>query len=372
MRMNTANVLSTIRKYDYTFLGISFAIFIMGVVNLYSATHASTSVRMSNLYVNQMIWYSISVAVSIIVSFISPKNLYRFSFFFYGFNLFLLILVLILGHKGMGATRWLALGPFRLQPSELTKVCVILALARFFSRSNPDSSLGFKELIKPFIIAFIPAFLIIIEPDLGTGLLVILIFFFIAFYRKLKWKTLGILFILGIVGSVGMYNFGLKEYQKKRVQTFFNPGEDARGSGYNAIQSKIAIGSGQFWGKGFKNSSQASLNYLPENHTDFVFSIFNEEHGFVGSLFLLALYLVLFLRFIWLAHNVNRIFEAVVVVGLLSVFFWHTFINMGMVMGLLPIVGLPLPLMSYGGSSLLTFGIITGIATSISNSRNLF
>ena len=169
-----------------------------------------------------------------------------------------------------------------------------------------------------------------------------------------------------------MYEYGLKEYQKKRIETFFNPTEDARGSGYNAIQSKIAIGSGKLFGKGFKNSSQASLNYLPENHTDFVFSIFSEEQGFVGSLFLVGLYLALFFRFLWLAQNVTRIFEGIVILGLFSVFFWHTFINLGMVMGLLPIVGLPLPFMSYGGSSLLTFSIICGMATSISNYRNFF
>ena len=372
MKLNTASVLSTLKKYDYTFLGISLAIFIMGVVNLYSATHASTSTRMANLYMSQLGWYMVSLFAGIVVSFINPKNIYRFSYALYAFNILLLVLVLFLGHKGMGATRWLAIGPFRLQPSELTKICVILALARFLSKDSPDQPMGLRQLIKPALLAFIPAVLIIVEPDLGTGLLVILIFFFIAFYRKLKWRTLGLLFLLGLIGSLGMYKYGLKDYQRKRVQTFFNPGEDARGSGYNAIQSKIAIGSGQFWGKGFKNSSQASLNYLPENHTDFVFSIFNEEHGFIGSLFLLSLYLVLFLRFLWLAYNVNRIFEAIVVVGLLSVFFWHTVINMGMVMGLLPIVGLPLPLMSYGGSSLLTFGLICGIATSISNSRNLF
>ena len=220
MRLNAANFLSVIKKYDYTFLGISFAIFIMGVVNLYSATHASSSIRMSNLYINQMIWYLISVGVAIFVSFISPKNLYRFSLFFYGLNILLLVLVLVLGHKGMGATRWLAIGSLRLQPSELTKVCVILALARYFSKNNNDSSIGFKELIKPFIIAFIPALLIIVEPDLGTGLLVVLIFFFIAFYRKLRWKTILLLFILGVISSVGMYNFGLKEYQKKESANF--------------------------------------------------------------------------------------------------------------------------------------------------------
>jgi rod shape determining protein RodA len=154
--------------------------------------------------------------------------------------------------------------------------------------------------------------------------------------------------------------------------TFIDPTADARGSGYNAIQSRIAIGSGRFFGKGFKNSSQASLNYLPENHTDFAFSIFNEEHGFFGSLLLISLYVVLLFRFIWLATSVNKFYDAIVSVGILSIFFWHIIVNMSMVMGLMPVVGLPLPLVSYGGSSLLTFAISIGIVTSISNSRNIF
>jgi rod shape determining protein RodA len=169
-----------------------------------------------------------------------------------------------------------------------------------------------------------------------------------------------------------MYNFGLREYQKKRIITFLDPEFDAKGSGYNAIQSKIAIGSGQFLGKGFRKSSQGALNYLPENHTDFIFAIFNEEHGFIGSVFLIALYLYLFYKLIMLAMNVNKMFDSIVVIGILGIFFAHTIINMSMVAGLLPIVGVPLPLMSYGGSNLLTFGICLGIITSISNSRSLF
>jgi rod shape determining protein RodA len=169
-----------------------------------------------------------------------------------------------------------------------------------------------------------------------------------------------------------MYNYGLKEYQRKRILTFIDPTADAKGSGYNAIQSQIAIGSGRLFGKGFKNSSQASLNYLPENHTDFVFSIYNEEHGFFGSIVLLALYIILLMRFIWLSVSVLRFYDSILAIGLMSIFFWHTFINMSMVMGLMPIVGLPLPLMSYGGSSMLTFGVCIGMATSLSNSRNLF
>ena len=169
-----------------------------------------------------------------------------------------------------------------------------------------------------------------------------------------------------------MYKYGLRDYQRKRIITFLDPTSDPKGAGYNAIQSKIAIGSGQIIGKGFKKSSQASLNYLPENHTDFVFSIYNEEHGFFGSLLLLALYLLLFFRFISLSTSVTKLYESILAIGLMSIFFWHTFINMSMVMGLMPIVGLPLPLMSYGGSSLLTFGICCGLATSISNYRTLF
>ncbi|MBT4792250.1 MAG: FtsW/RodA/SpoVE family cell cycle protein, partial [Halobacteriovoraceae bacterium] len=224
----------------------------------------------------------------------------------------------------------------------------------------------------PFIVTIIPTGLIIMQPDLGTGLLLILIFLVISFYKRLRWKSIGVLAIIAIVSGILMYNFGLKDYQKRRILTFIDPQADTKGSGYNAIQSQIAIGSGRFLGKGFKNSSQASLNYLPENHTDFVFSIFNEEHGFFGSMVLISLYIILLMRFIWLSGSVLRFYDSVLAIGVMSIFFWHTFINMCMVMGLMPIVGLPLPLMSYGGSSLMTFGICIGLATSLSNSRNLF
>ena len=370
--MNTSAILEALKKYDFSFFGICAAIFLMGVVNLYSATHASVSSQMANLYKVQIGRYLVSLLIGVVISFIQPKNFLRFSWLIYGVNIFLLILVLILGHKGMGAQRWLIIGPIRIQPSEFMKLSSILVLARWYSKRDPDKELGFKQLIIPFLIAFIPTLLIVVEPDLGTGLLILLIFFVISFYRKLKWKTIAILAIIGVISGGIMYQFGLKEYQKRRIVTFLNPAADAKGSGYNAIQSKIAIGSGKVIGKGFKKSSQASLSYLPENHTDFVFSIFNEEHGFVGSLFLITLFIVLFYRFIWLAQSVPKIYESIVIIGIMSIFFWHTFINMGMVTGIMPIVGLPLPMMSYGGSSLLTFGMCCGIATSISNSRNLF
>lgn len=370
MFFNTSELIESLKKYDFSFFAISIVIFIIGILNLYSATHASDS--MGGLYKMQLLWFLIALVVGGAVSFVSSKNLYRFSYLFFLFMTMLLFVVLLMGHQGMGATRWIALGPFRFQPSEMMKVALVLGLARWFARRAPDLPLGIKDLIIPLFFTGIPVILIALGPDLGTSSLVILVFFIIAFYRNLRWKSLMILAVLGVLSAGAIYQFGLKEYQRNRISSFLDPSADARGTGYNAIQSKIAVGSGKIFGKGFKNSSQASLNYLPENHTDFVFSIFNEEHGFVGSLLLIFLYLLLLFRYIWLASTVNRLFESIVVVGLMSILFLHISINMAMVTGLMPIVGLPLPFMSYGGSSLLTFFICNGIATSLSNSRNLF
>jgi rod shape determining protein RodA len=348
------------------------AIFMVGVLNLYSATHSQSHDGLENLWKSQIAWYLFATIVAIAISFLNPKTFERFAYVGYIGTLFLVFLVLLMGKVGMGAQRWLVLGPIRMQPSEFMKMGLVLAMARFFTKVNPERPLGFKELIIPGIIVMIPAVMVIVQPDLGTGMLLIFIFCMMIFYKRLRWKTIVSLGLVGIVSGVVMYNYGLKEYQRKRIHTFIDPYEDAKGSGYNAIQSEIAIGSGRLFGKGFKNSSQASLNYLPENHTDFVFAIFNEEHGFFGSVFLIILYLVFFMRLVWLASSVQRFFDSVLIVGIMSIFFWHTFINMAMVSGLLPIVGIPLPLMSYGGSSMLTFGVGVGMATSISNSRNFF
>ena len=370
--MSFSGVFNVFKKYDFTFFGIAIVIFIIGIVNLYSATHASASSRLINIYKVQIVFFVISFFTGMAISFVRPKNFFQYSWTVYIINILLLILVLLLGEKGMGAQRWIVIGSIRFQPSEIMKISLVLILARWYSKNNADGVLSFANLIIPFVLTLIPACLIMEEPDLGTGILIFLIFFTISFYRKMTWKSLGVLALVGSLSGLLMFQFVLKPYQKKRVLTFLNPELDQKGAGYNAIQSKIAIGSGRFLGKGFQKSSQASLNYLPENHTDFVFSIFNEEHGFFGAIFLISLYLILLYRFIWLAISVNQVFDSVVAIGLMSIFFWHTFVNMGMVTGILPIVGLPLPLVSYGGSSLMTFGICCGIATSISNSRNMF
>ncbi len=365
-------LLEFFKRYDFSFIGSMSAIFLVGLLNLYSATHSQAHEGLDSLYKSQLVWFFISVVVAISISFLNPKTFERFSYLGYIVTLFLVFLVLLMGKVGMGAQRWLVLGPIRMQPSEFMKMGLVLALARFFTKVNPEREMGFKDLIFPGIIVMVPAIMVIVQPDLGTGMLLLFIFSMMIFYKRLRWNTIATLGVIAIVSGVLMYNFGLKEYQRKRIHTFIDPYQDAKGSGYNAIQSEIAIGSGRLFGKGFKNSSQASLNYLPENHTDFVFAIFNEEHGFFGSVFLIVLYLVFFMRLIWLATSVQRFFDSVLVIGIMSIFFWHAFINMAMVSGLLPIVGIPLPLMSYGGSSMLTFGVGVGIATSISNTRNFF
>ncbi len=360
------------KRYDFSFIGSMSAIFLVGILNLYSATHSQAHEGLDSLYKSQLAWFGIAVAVAVCISFLNPKTFERFSYVGYVITLFLVFLVMLMGKVGMGAQRWLVLGPIRMQPSEFMKMGLVLAMARFFTKVNPERELGFKELILPGIIVMVPAVMVILQPDLGTGMLLLFIFSMMIFYKRLKWKTIATLGVISLVSGVLMYNFGLREYQRNRIHTFIDPYQDAKGAGYNAIQSEIAIGSGRLFGKGFKNSSQASLNYLPENHTDFVFAIFNEEHGFFGSVFLIILYLVFFMRMVWLATSVQRFYDSVLVVGIMSIFFWHAFINMAMVSGLLPIVGIPLPLMSYGGSSMLTFGVGVGMATSISNSRNFF
>lgn len=366
------NFREELKRYDYSFFGICTAIFVIGILNLYSATHSHGVGPEQGIYKTQIMWFCIAWIIGIGISFIQPKNFYRLAYPSYLLCIMLLIMVLFVGHSALGGQRWIGIGGIKFQPSEIVKMSVVLVLARWYSKASPEQETGFKELIIPFLITFFPALMVIIQPDLGTGTLTLLIFFTITFYRKLKWKTIIVIGMIGIVSGTVMYNFGLREYQKKRIITFLDPEFDAKGSGYNAIQSKIAIGSGQFFGKGFRQSSQGALNYLPENHTDFIFAIFNEEHGFVGSVFLIALYLALFYRLLWLASNVNKMFDSIVVVGVLGIFFWHTIVNMSMVSGLMPIVGIPLPLMSYGGSSLLTFGVCCGVVTSISNARNLF
>ena len=253
------------------------------------------------------------------------------------------------------------------------KIALVLILARYLSKNlGQADGYGLKNLLIPGLLTLIPFALTVEQPDLGTALLLAAIAATMLLFVKVKTKIVVTCLMLAAIAVPIAWEFGLKDYQKNRVLNFLSPGRDPRGTGYNSIQSKIAVGSGKVLGKGFRKGTQSQLEFLPERHTDFIFSVLSEEHGFIGSLTTVALFTVLFVMGIRISSQARERFGALLVVGLLSVIFWHFTVNIGMVIGLLPIVGLPLPLISYGGSSLLTTMAALGLISSVAYRKYLF
>ncbi|MEQ9115290.1 MAG: rod shape-determining protein RodA [Rickettsiales bacterium] len=314
----------------------------------------------------QGIFFVVFYIIMLMTIFVDLKYIYSFSYFFYFVSLVLLILVEVVGHKAMGATRWINLGFFKMQPSELMKISLVLALAKYFHTLG-EERLRFRSLLTPIFLILLPSLVIMKQPDLGTGIIIIMVGGVVLFLAgtqpwKFAFAALSVCLIAPILWTK------LHAYQKKRVEIFLNPELDPLGSGYNIIQSKIAIGSGGLFGKGFLEGTQAQLEFLPEHQTDFVFPMFAEEFGFIGSMFLLSVYFMLMIFGIKVANHSKTLFGRYSVYGLISIFIFHVLINMGMVMGLLPVVGIPLPFMSYGGTILgatfLIFGIIINVHVS--------
>jgi len=350
--------------FDWGLLFIVFLLGAMGMVILYSAVTAGSSVPNYTLCVKQMIWFAGGLCLMILFCTVNYKNLDRWSIWIYAVCIILLVCVLFFGKMGGGSRRWIALGPITVQPSELVKIGVIIVLARYYARHVNTKGLGFRELFQPMVLVLLPVLLIIKQPDLGTGLLIGVIAASMTLFVKIERKSFLALTGLGIAG-LPMIWFFLKEYQKKRIMTFLNPDLDPLGAGYHIIQSKIAIGSGMLYGKDFLKGTQNALSFLPEQHTDFIFSVLAEEWGFVGSCFVLFAYLFLIMLGINIAYNCRNPFGTILAVGITTMIFWQIFINVGMIMGLCPVVGVPLPLISYGGSSVVTsmsgIGILMGI-----------
>lgn len=346
-----------LQKIPFSIPFLITIICIYGFVILYSAAGG----QIEPWAYRQIIIFSIFMPLAFIISMVDNRFIYKFSYFLYFFVLLLLIAVAIIGKTAMGATRWIDLGIFHIQPSEPTKIAIVLMLARYFHSSKEQNISSIYNLILPIIGVLIPAFLIIKQPDLGTGIITIIIatiIFFAAGVKKLYFVIIGMgsLILLPIIWTL------LHNYQKNRVLIFLNPDREPLGAGYNIIQSKIAIGSGGFWGKGLLNGTQSHLSFLPEYTTDFIFSFLTEELGFIGGLVLVILYFLLILSSLAIAINTKSIFTKLMVIGLTSIFFSHVFINIGMVMGMMPVVGVPLPFISYGGtmmvSMLISFGLI--------------
>jgi rod shape determining protein RodA len=342
----------------------------VGMMNLLSATGVED--KSLGLWKNQAVSIGLGTVVTIILQFPHYSFLSRLAYLIYIGNMGLLIAVLAFGKSSLGAKRWINLGGFSLQPSELMKLSMVIFLAKYFENKNTTQGLKLTDLIVPSLFVVIPVSFIIVQPDLGTAMIILLVYGSMLLFLRIQPKVLLLLSVVAAISLPVVYNYGLKPYQRQRIITFIDPMSDPKGAGYNSIQSMIAVGSGQLWGKGFKKGTQAHLNFLPEHHTDFIFSVFSEEWGFIGCSVLLLLYGLFIMSGLSVAYQSNDKFASLLAFGIVSIFFWHVFVNMGMVMGMLPIVGVPLPFMSYGGSALLTAMSGVAILVNIANKKYMF
>lgn len=359
-----------VSHFDWVLLLTVLLLAGIGIVNLFSAT-ASWSSTATPLYLKQLLWLSGGLLLALSICLFDYRHLEFFSIHFYGLSIGMLVYVLLVGKSAMGATRWIDLGIFNLQPGEVIKIAMILLLARHFGKTANSSGYSLLELWQPTLWLLLPVILVLKEPDLGTAAMVVFIAATMLLFAGLKRKTLiGLGFIGTLTASVGW--FGLHDYQRARIRTFMNPEADPLGSGYHIIQSKIAIGSGGFFGKGYIQGTQSQLSFLPERHTDFAFSVFAEEWGFTGSMILLFLYLFLIVWGLYVARRAADRFGLFLAVGVTAMIFWHIVVNLGMVIGLLPVVGVPLPLFSYGGTSMVTTMIGVGLLMNVSMRRFMF
>lgn len=361
-----------LRRIDVNFCAVIALLIVIGLINLYSATHGPLSLQTNRLFIAQLIWIIVGALGFLVLTFVNYLSFHRLAWLIYALNVLALAAVEFYGRSSLGAQRWLDFGYFRYQPSETMKVVTVIILARLLTNKMTPGPLTLKDLVKPLIVTAIPFFLVVKQPDLGTAILIIAIAFSMILFVGVQRSILisGIIIAL-IAGWLG-WNFGLRDFQKRRVEVFLSPGEDPRGAGWNSIQSRIAVGSGKFFGKGYMVGTQSQLEFLPERHTDFIFSVLSEEHGFVGSLFVVTLFMLLFSFGIRIAKNASDRFGSLIVIGVLSHIFWHMFVNMGMVVGLLPIVGVPLPLLSYGGSGMLSILCSLGMISSVAYRKYLF
>lgn len=358
-------------NFDWTLLGFVLLITAIGVLNIYSATTPYKVVG-TPYYLKQIYWILTGLLLIVTVCGIDYHVLEDLSYWLYGLVLLLLCVVLVAGKTSMGATRWLHLGFITIQPSEPMKIVIIITFARYFSNVPVFQGLRLRDLVYPLMLLGAPALLIMKQPDLGTAILVVLIACSMMLFVGVRWGTFVSVALATVPLCYGGWRFFLRDYQKNRILNFLNPERDPLGSGYHIIQSKIAVGSGGLFGKGYIHGTQSQLRFLPEQHTDFAFSVFAEEWGFTGCLVVLLMYLFLVLWGLHIAGRCNDRFGSLLAVGVTAMLCWHIVINMGMVIGLFPVVGVPLPLFSYGGTSMVTSMVGAGILLNISMRRFMF
>lgn len=353
--------------FDWVLLSFVMAICALGVLNIYS-TGFSAAEGQIPLYLKQIQWIVLGLIFMMIIFFIDYRVIVQYAYVIYGVLIVLLVLVHIIGYAAHGSQRWLGGGFFAFQPSELMKVVIIITLAHYFDNHKSNESYKLKELLVPLLIVLVPFVLILKQPDLGTALMLIIIFVSIVFFMGVDKKSLLTALISGLILIPIGWHF-LKDYQRERLITFLDPENDPLGAGYHIIQSMIAIGSGEIFGKGFLSGSQTQLKFLPEQQTDFVFSVFAEEWGFVGGLVLIILFMVIILWGLKIALQARDLLGTITAFGVTAFISWEVFINIGMVLGILPVVGIPLPFFSYGGSAMLSLMVAIGLLINVSARR---
>jgi rod shape determining protein RodA len=354
-------------QFDWLLLILLVMVCSMAFLNLYSATYPSAGGTPP--YLKQGYLLLMGVAAIIFMISFDYKALHLWNYPVYILTILLLVLVFFVGDSAKGAQRWINLGFFQLQPSEPAKLMLVITLASYYARKEVVAGYSVKELFVPIILMGIPFVLILIQPDLGTALMYVIIFLSMTVLAKLRWSSYVILGLTGIVLAVLGWLYVLKPYQIQRVKTLLNPAHDPTGAGYQILQSKIAVGSGGIFGRGYREGTQGHLHFLPERHTDFAFAVWSEEWGFAGCLFFLSVYFFMLFWGLHVAMTARDRFGLFLSFGVVALIFWQAVINLLMIFGFLPVVGVPLPLFSYGGSSLLTTLLGLAILMNVSMRR---
>tara|TARA_Y100001970_G_scaffold233885_1_gene291820 strand:- start:886 stop:1986 length:1101 start_codon:yes stop_codon:yes gene_type:complete len=357
---------SKIKNLNYLLIFLLILLSFIGAAGLYSAADGSYQPWAAK----HLIRFYIFLLMAILISMIDIKLIYKYSYLLFFISVLLLISVELIGVLGKGATRWIRIFGFSIQPSELVKITIILALAKFYHDIKFENIKKITFLFFPFLILIIPFIFVVIQPDLGTSLSIILLGVFILFVAGIRiWK-----FILGLTASIisiPIFLKFIKPYQKDRIISFLNPESDPLGQGYQLIQSKIALGSGGATGKGFLQGTQSYLEYLPEKQTDFIFTLIGEEFGFLGTMFIILIFILLIAVCYFISIKCYHKFGRILALGVASNIFIYVFMNIAMVSGLMPVVGIPLPLISYGGSVMLSIMISMGLVLNVEINYNL-
>ncbi len=349
------------RDIDWPLLIYTLLICAMGILQIFSATRDTI---WEDAWWKQALWVMVGIAIMWAIACIDYHTLLGQAYLLYGISLGSLALVLVIGRQAFGSRRWIALPGVRLQISEFVKTVIILLVARYLTDLKAERVEG-RELLKLGGLVLLPMLLVMKQPDLGTALTYLPILAIGVLLAGLKWQYLAVIAVVLVLVLPLGWHFALKDYQKARLVTFLDPGQDPQGSGYQVIQSKIAVGAGGMWGKGVTQGSQTKYRFLPVPHTDFIFSAFSEEHGFLGVVVMLGLYFVLLMQVVQNAQTAPDRAGMYLCMGVCALLLFHILVNIGMVVGRMPVTGIPLPLMSYGGSSILSFFVMLGLVNSV-------